>query len=273
MLAIGPVCPGSSSVDRACGHRGGRGRRDGWPRGEGRPEQETGRDSGRRQPDRRENKSDRGTHGVRESESGHRESPRTRGRQTQRQREAETHREIGREGQQFLVQVRKWRAPRFPGSESAPLSAEALLPSGAGGRTGAWGLAFPHAPHVKERVSLGGTGEGLPGWQAWGAEAMTGQEWGFIEHLLWVDAFWTLPLSTLHQMSGGGPFTLHLAAEAPRANLRWTQEPGANHWYARPSEGSLLSSWLCPTHPCPPSIPAAALHPDEVVEQSQCASR
>lgn len=141
------------------------------------------------------------------------------------------------------------------------------------GWDGSLGTCVSSRPSCEGTGLLGGYGRGpsmaLPGWEAWGAEGMTGQEWGFIEHLLWVDAFWTLPLLTLHPMSGVGPFTLHLAAEAPRANLRWTQEPGANHWSARPSEGSLLSSWLCPTHPCPPNIPAAALHPDEVVEQSQ----
>ena len=103
---------------------------------------------------------------------------------------------------------------------------------------------------------LGGHGRGpsmaLSGWEAWGAGDMTGQGWGFIEHLLRADAFRTLPLLTLHQMSGVGAFTLRLAAEAHRANPWWTQEPGANHWSARPSEGSLLSSWLCPPLPLSP---------------------
>lgn len=65
-------------------------------------------------------------------------------------------------------------------------------------------------PSCEGNVPLRRHGRGLrkvlPGWEA--AGGLTGEEWAFMEHLLWADAFWALPLLTPHQMSVGGACTL-----------------------------------------------------------------
>lgn len=91
---------------------------------------------------------------LREGESSHRESHRTRDRETQRERERR--RCTGRQAERASCSWYRRENRGLPGLgvQSLPHSwdpgdpAEALLPSGAEGGTGAWGLVFPHTSHA-----------------------------------------------------------------------------------------------------------------------------